>query len=170
MWEPYPYPYNTFVYVGGWLIISCLVGLVWHYVSQVFQACETFCVLCAKDFVNGTFYFLQKRFSASWLTTTSGKAPECMPAVQNMSIDEDDTAENVVAVSSAGCSNNGAETVYAPIRAFVPKRIWQYCLDAFLNSAVVSTHAEVSECVSSFLTAHQHISVPCIHSVLFIVW
>ena len=85
-----------------------------------------------------------------------GKAPECMP------VDEDDTVENVVAdVSSAGCSNNGADTVYAPIRAFVPKRFWQHCSDAFLNSAVVSTQAEDDRLQSCYPnTFHKTFLIP----------
>lgn len=57
-------------------------------------------------------------------------------------VEEDDTVENTVWTSPASHDEAIPETVYAPVRAFVPERYWTYCPDAFLESAVVSTHAE----------------------------
>ena len=57
-------------------------------------------------------------------------------------VEEDDTVENAVWTSPASHDEAVPEAVYAPVRAFVPERYWTYCPDAFLESAVVSTHAE----------------------------
>ena len=62
-----------------------------------------------------------------------------------MSFDEDDTVENVLSVPCSCSEDNADRTVYAPIRAFVPQKFWTYCPNEFLNSAIVSSHAEDAE-------------------------
>jgi len=59
------------------------------------------------------------------------------------SIEEDDTIDNIVSASPASCDDDSvSETVYAPVRDFVPRCFWQYCPNAFLDSAVVATSAQ----------------------------
>jgi len=63
-------------------------------------------------------------------------------------------------------------TVYSIQETTIPVCFCLPC-DKISNYASTFTPTPVSEWVSSFLTAHQHIlgySVPFIHSVLFTVW
>lgn len=58
-------------------------------------------------------------------------------------LDEDDTVDNVMETTQV-CPDDGlpdSSSVYAPVRAFVPPELWQYCPNKFLDCAVVGTHA-----------------------------